>query len=261
MIEKILEPYISERFMSDARYRKGHIRIINPLPGTSVLGLHIPDMRKIAARLASEEEQGGELIERFEAAPERSLYYEEYMVWGMMLNRMRLPLEERLDRLLVFVPHIDNWAVCDSVCAGAKWARPGDSLTKAFILELLASDREFEVRFGLILYMSRMMEESSLPEIFKIMESIDLEHIHSDYRQGKVSRDSEDLCPGLTAGRPPYYVRMGMAWLMATALAKHPDTTRSLLAHTRLPEDVLRLYVRKARESFRTRDIPPFQTI
>ena len=260
MIEKILEPYISERFMSDARYRKGHIRIINPLPGTSVLGLHIPDMRKIAARLASEEEQGGELIERFEAAPERSLYYEEYMVWGMMLNRMRLPLEERLDRLRVFVPHIDNWAVCDSVCADARWARP-DGRTWDFIRSYLSSGREFEVRFGLILYMSRMMEESSLPEIFKIMESIDLEHIHSDYRQGKASRDSEDLCPGLTAGRPPYYVRMGMAWLMATALAKYPDTTRSLLAHTRLPEDVLRLYVRKARESFRTRDIPPFHTV
>ena len=103
-----------------------------------------------------------------------------------------------------------------------------------------------------------MMEESSLQEIFKIMERLDLERIRSDYRQGKVSKDSEDLCPGLVAGRPPYYVRMAMAWLMATALAKHPDTTRSLLAHTRLPEDVLRLYVRKARESFRTRDISPF---
>ena len=215
MIEKILEPYIS------------------------VLGLHIPDMRKIAARLASEEEQGGELIERFEAAPERSLYYEEYMVWGMMLNRMRLPLEERLDRLRVFVPHIDNWAVCDSVCAGARWARP-DGRTWDFIRPYLSSGREFEVRFGLILYMSRMMEESSLPEIFKI------------------SRDSEDLCPGLTAGRPPYYVRMAMAWLMATALAKYPDLTRSLISRTSLPEDVLRLYVRKARESFRTRDISPF---
>ena len=257
MIEKILEPYISERFMSDARYRKGHIRIINPLPGTSVLGLHIPDMRKIAARLASEEEQGGELIERFEAAPERSLYYEEYMVWGMMLNRMRLPLEERLDRLRVFVPHIDNWAVCDCVCADARWARP-DGRTWDFIRPYLSSSREFEVRFGLILYMSRMMEESSLPEIFKIMESIDLERIRSDYQQGKVSKDSEDLCPGLVAGRPPYYVRMAMAWLMATALAKYPDLTRSLISRTSLPEDVLRLYVRKARESFRTRDISPF---
>ena len=234
MIEKILEPYISERFMSDARYRKGHIRIINPLPGTSVLGLHIPDMRKVASQLAASDDAVG-LIGQFEAAPERSLHYEEYMVWGMMLNRIKLPLEERLERVRAFVPHIDNWAVCDCVCADARWARP-DGRTWDFIRPYLSS-------------------------IFKIMESIDLEHIHSDYRQGKVSRDSGDLCPGLTASRPPYYVRMGMAWLMATALAKYPDTTRSLLAHTRLPEDVLRLYVRKARESFRTRDIPPFQTV
>ena len=42
MIEKILEQYIPERFISDARYRRGHIRVINPLPGTRVLGLHIP---------------------------------------------------------------------------------------------------------------------------------------------------------------------------------------------------------------------------
>ena len=41
MIEKILEQYIPERFVSDARYRRGHIRVINPLPGTRVLGLHI----------------------------------------------------------------------------------------------------------------------------------------------------------------------------------------------------------------------------
>ena len=91
MIEKILEPYISERFMSDARYRKGHIRIINPLPGTSVLGLHIPDMRKVASQLAASDDAVG-LIGQFEAAPERSLHYEEYMVWGMMLNRIKLPL-------------------------------------------------------------------------------------------------------------------------------------------------------------------------
>ena len=182
------------------------------------------------------------------------------MVWGMILNRMKLPLEERLDRLRAFVPHIDNWAVCDHVCAGAKWARPGDRPTWTFILEHLASHREFEVRYGLILYMSRMMEEGSLPEIFRLMEGLDLEHIHSDYRQGKADRDSPDLCPGTAAGRPPYYVRMAMAWLMATALAKYPELTRRLLAkaRTRLPEDVLRLYVRKARESFRTRDVSPF---
>ena len=106
MIEKILEQYIPERFISDARYRRGHIRVINPLPGTRVLGLHIPDMRKAAAELTSSADRAVELIRQFEAAPKRSLYYEEYMVWGMMLNRMKMPLEERLDRLRAFVPHI-----------------------------------------------------------------------------------------------------------------------------------------------------------
>ena len=226
MIENILKQHIPERFVNDERYRRGHIRVINPLPGTSVLGLHIPDMRKVASQLAASDDAVG-LIGQFEAAPERSLHYEEYMVWGMMLNRIKLPLEERLERVRAFVPHIDNWAVCDCVCADARWARP-DGRTWDFIRPYLSSGREFEVRFGLILYMSRMMEESSLPEIFKIMESIDLEHIHSDYRQGKVSRDSEDLCPGLTAGRPPYYVRMGMAWARRRTPAIRPQGPRVL---------------------------------
>lgn len=257
MIEKILKQYIPERFVNDPKYRRGHIRVINPLPGTRVLGLHIPDMKKAAAELTSSADRAAELIRQFEAAPERSLYYEEYMVWGLMLNRMKLPTDERPERLRAFVPHIDNWAVCDSVCADARWAGP-DTETWDLIRPYLASDMEFEVRYGLILYMSRMMEESTLPEIFRIMENLDLEHIRSEYRQGKTDRDSPDLCPGTAAGRPPYYVRMAMAWVMATALARYPDTTRQLLACTALPDDVLRLYVRKARESFRTRTVSPF---
>ena len=52
-------------------------------------------------------------------------------------------------------------------------------------------------------------------------------------------------------------VRMAVAWLLATALAKIPDQTREYVNHCRLPEDVIRLYKRKARESFRTRDVNP----
>ena len=63
---------------------------------------------------------------------------------------------------------------------------------------------------------------------------------------------------GIAAGEAPYYVRMGVAWCLATALAEFPDDTRAYLRHTCLPEDVIRLYVRKARESFRTRGISPF---
>ena len=53
----------------------------------------------------------------------------------------------------------------------------------------------------------------------------------------------------------PYYVRMGVAWLLATALAKFPDETRAFVRSSKLPNDVVKLYIRKARESFRTRTV------
>ena len=46
---------------------------------------------------------------------------------------------------------------------------------------------------------------------------------------------------------------MGVAWVLATALAKFPEQTRTFVRSSRLPADVIKLYTRKARESFRTR--------
>ena len=48
---------------------------------------------------------------------------------------------------------------------------------------------------------------------------------------------------------------MGAAWLLATALAKFPEQTRVFVRASQLPDDVIRLYTRKARESFRTRHV------
>ena len=59
MIEKLLEPLVSERFRNEEKYRLGHTRILNPLPGRAVMGLHIPDMRKVAKTLAVREDRMG----------------------------------------------------------------------------------------------------------------------------------------------------------------------------------------------------------
>ncbi|MBP3644361.1 MAG: hypothetical protein J6J22_06900 [Alistipes sp.] len=48
---------------------------------------------------------------------------------------------------------------------------------------------------------------------------------------------------------------MGVAWLLATALAKFSDATRVFVCSSNLPADVVKLYIRKARESFRTRTV------
>ena len=129
MIEEILIPYISGRFASEPSYREGHVRIVNPLPGVPVLGLHIPDMKKIAKELAAGDGMPA-LLEGFETAGP-GLYYEEKLVWGLMLDCMKVPLADRLLHLERFVPQIDNWAVCDTVCGASKWVMRRDRMSVA----------------------------------------------------------------------------------------------------------------------------------
>lgn len=240
----MLEPYIPEKFRNDEKYRNGHIRIVNPLPGTRIIGLHIPDMKRVATALAASQDAAalpGKFLENA-----GNLFYEEKMVWGYVLNRLKLPLDQRMDRISEFVPHIDNWAVCDSFCSDAKWAgRLKADKPEAlwdFISGYFGSEEEFEVRFAVVFSMCHFLDEKWLDRVFECIRGIDFDRISSEYRDMK----------------SPYYVRMGVAWLLATALAKFPDRTRKFVNSSPCPEDVLKLYVRKARESFRTRTVSPF---
>lgn len=260
MIKNLLHGYVSERFKNEPDYRQGHIRIVNPLPGTEILGLHVPDMKKVAKDL-SRSESAMELIAGFRAS--RNLCHEEKMVWGLMLDCMKMPRDERLGEFSSFVPAIDNWAVCDCVCGAAKWAsakalRKSPSDRKRiwdWLSAWLASDREFEVRFAVIMYMSYFLDEEWLPRIFGMLDTLDFGKVSSEYSFCK--KEASNGMP-TAPGPAPYYVRMGVAWLLATALSKFPDATRAYVHESRLPEDVLKLYARKARESFRTRNMPAF---
>lgn len=301
MIEEILIPYISGRFASEPSYREGHVRIVNPLPGVPVLGLHIPDMKKIARELAAGDGMPA-MLEGFETAGQ-GLYYEEKLVWGLMLDCMKAPLADRLLHLGRFVPQIDNWAVCDTVCGASKWVMRRDRMSVAgkggrtsspggasgvreavwdFLERWWGSEREFEVRFAVIMAMCHFLSPEWLDRVFGKIDSLDFSRIASEYvfigdrrRQGAgyVAGEPETaesflvrsgagyslsgLKAGTVLGASPYYVRMGVAWLLATSLAKFPGRTREYVRSCSLPEDVLKLYVRKARESFRTRDVSP----
>ena len=275
MIEDILLPYISGRFREEPHYRLGHIRIVNPLQGTAILGLHIPDMKKIAKELSARDDRM-EILHGLETASLENgskggissrppaLYYEETVIWGLILDYMKIPLDERLGLFGKFIPDIDNWAVCDTVCCAAKWAGNRGTDKKRlwdFLGKLRDSDREFEVRFA------------------TETDRIDFGRIRSEYiplaekkslpanRYAKAAEPETVPCgygyclsgfrTGTVPGQSPYYVRMGVAWLLATALAKFPEQTREYVRSCKLPDDVIKLYVRKAKESFRTRDTAP----
>ena len=267
MINHLLYPLVCERFLTNARYREGHLRVVNALPERRVMGLHSPEIKAVAKLLSREGGEvaipdgvrricanGTEVIRAFEAVPSESLCYEETVIWGYLINLAKCSLDERLAMLSRYVPVLDNWAVCDSYCAHAKWmARADKAALWAFLERWFDSGCEFEVRFAVVVAMCYFLNEEWLNKVFKRINGLDFGRIKSKYKT--VKGKPKEAQQGTVQGAEPYYVRMGVAWLLATALAKFPDATRAFARSSNLPADVVKLYIRKARESFRTRNV------
>jgi 3-methyladenine DNA glycosylase AlkD len=241
--------------------------VVNALPERRVLGLHSPEIKSVAKQLSREGGEvimpdgmhqhcanGVEVIRVFEAVPSECLCYEETVIWGYLINLEKCSLNERLAMLTRYVPVMDNWAVCDSYCAHAKWmVRTDKAILWAFLERWFDSEREFEVRFAVVVAMCYFLNAEWLDKVFERINGLDFGRIESKYKS--VKGKPKVAQQGTVQGAEPYYVRMGVAWLLATALAKFPDAIRAFVRSSNLPADVIKLYICKARESFRTRTV------
>ena len=255
MIEHLLTTLVSQRFLEDEHYRNGHLRVINALDGSKILGVHIPELKKLAKDLSKQSDilqLLGSFEQEFRAG---NLCFEEKIVWGLLINALKAPETQKYAYLRAFVPAMDNWAVCDTICCNIKWIIDKNILWE-FLQPYFDSDKEFEVRFAVVMSMIFFLDEESFPKVTAKLDSIDFSIIKSEFMSPKEANGAEKV-RGVAKGEKPYYVRMAVAWLLATALAKMPEQTRKYVNDCRLPEDVIRLYKRKARESFKTRDVNP----
>ena len=255
MIEHLLTPLISKRFLEDEHYRNGHLRVINALEGTRIMGVHIPQLKNLAKELSRRSDAVTLLNSFVHELHVGSLYFEEKIIWGLLINAIKATEQQKYSFLRAFVPAMDNWAVCDTICCNIKWIKDKESLWE-YLQPYFDSDKEFEVRFAIVMSMIFFLDAESFQKVTERLDSIDFAKIQSEFLSPKEAKVSEQV-RGVAKGERPYYVRMAVAWLLATALAKLPEQTRAYVNACNLPEDVIRLYKRKARESFRTRDVNP----
>lgn len=244
MIQEILLPLVPEKFVTDEKFRAWHQNVLNVLPAMQVMGLRVGDMRRVARDLARREDALMRISQFAQVySKDRSLLcYEEVMIWGMMINAVKCSNEEKVRLLKDFVVAIDNWAVCDTFCSDAKWMKRLAKDELWLVLEpYFRSSREFDVRFAVVMTMCYLLDENELGKIFVRLEQINFSAIRSEYSMP------------LSA----YYAKMGVAWLLATALSRYPDKVRLLMQRTCLPVDVVNLYKKKVRESLRTRHLSP----
>lgn len=194
-----------------------------------MLGVKIPLLRKLAREVAKGDWRS--FLQAYEG-PGEGLYYEEIMLQGMVIACAKMELEERLERVRRFVPLIDNWAVCDIFCGDSKWAEKAPGEAWELVRSYLASDRVFEIRFGVIMMLSHFLTAAYIGKVLIALDGIP--------RAREEGGNGEN-----------YYVEMAVAWCLATAAAKFRDETFAYFEKTNLSGTVLKKTAQKMRDSYR----------
>ena len=205
--EKLLE-------LQDKKYQKFHSKLCPNVE--DIIGVRVPELRKIAKQIAKENPQ-----EYLEKAPKE--YYEERMLQGFVIGYMKASLGERLTYLDEFVPIIDNWAVCDCCTSTYKFTKKYLKEMWEYIQKYLSSNREFELRFGIIMLMDYYLTEEYIDQVLEIYHNIQNEG---------------------------YYVKMGVAWAISMAYMKFPEKTMELLNNNHLDDFTYNKALQKMIESY-----------
>ena len=189
-------------------------------PGVvNIIGVRIPELRKLAKELLKKYTLK-ELLENI-----NDNYYEELMLQGMVIGGAKEDINTILKYVKEFVPKIDNWAVCDTFCTSLKITKKYKEEMWEFIQKYLKSDKEFELRFAIVMILGYFIDEKYLEKDFKIFNNI-----KSD----------------------KYYVKMALAWAISICVIKYYDRSIKYLEKEAILDDfTYNKTIQKARESYR----------
>lgn len=203
--------------IADSKYKEFHGGLV---PGCdTILGVRVPVLRRYAKELLKEA-SAKELLQITDCE-----YYEEIMLRGMFIGLQQKPQWETVRQQIVeFVPYINNWAVCDTFCAGLKITKKHKGEMFQLLQQYLESELEFECRFGVVMLLDYYVEKDYLPRIFQIFD--------------KMNREG-------------YYVQMAVAWAVSVCLVKAYEQTIEYLKACHLDDFTYNKALQKARESYR----------
>jgi len=185
------------------------------IPGTKILGANVPKVRDIAKEYASQCDNCDFEYE----------YFEETIFSGFIICFSKADIKDRLEKLKDFIPHIKNWAECDSVVSAFKFGKKESDTVWNFVKEYFYKAGEFEKRFAVIMALSHFCDEKHIDEILEIAQNI---------KSGQ------------------FYTDMGLGWLLSVCFIKFKSRTQEALKSGRISKKVLGITLSKIRQSKRT---------
>lgn len=199
------------------------------LPGVDgILGVRLPKLREIAKRIAKTDAQeylNHEMYAVIHSADEDSIvYYEEKMLYGMVIGYAKADDAQRRQWLDLFVPRIDSWGVCDSCCMTYKWMKEKPELWWEYVKTWTFANEEYEIRFGLVCMLAHFIDERHIQEILAVCSRV----LHEGY-----------------------YAKMAQAWLVSACFVKFPEQTYLFLEKDNMDPFTHNKAIQKTCESYR----------
>ena len=149
-------------------------------------------------------------------------YYEENNLHFVLLELKYKDLKTFLEKLELFLPHIDNWATCDMI--SAKVFRKDLDLVYQKVLQWVKSEHTYTVRFGVVTLLKYYLDDSFDERHLQLVAEIKSEE---------------------------YYINMAIAWYFSIALVKQYESTIGYFENPVLEKWTHNKAIQKAIESYR----------
>lgn len=201
----------------DIKYRNFTLPLIPNVDKDSFIGVRLPVIKKFAKELDNKTKS-----DFISSLPHK--YHEENILHSLILSTVK-DYDEFINQVNIFLPYVNNWAVCDSIC-NKYLVKYKPELLKE-IYKWLKSEELYRVRYAVKCLMSYYLDE--------------------DFKEEHIDRVSE-------VKLDDYYVKMMIAWYLATGLAKQYDAFIKVIEEKRFDKETHNKAIRKAIESFRVSD-------
>ncbi|NLW71163.1 MAG: DNA alkylation repair protein [Eubacteriaceae bacterium] len=202
--------------MQDTAYRDFQARLMPTIDIERIIGVRTPALRAYAKNIAKQgfAEQFMEMLPHY--------YYEENNLHGYLAELLK-DFDKALEAVDKFLPYVDNWATCDTMCPKV-FAK---NLPKLYekIKQWVASGKTYTVRYGVGMLMG-----------FYLDDAFDAAY--------------PELVSKIPAGGD-YYIDMMISWYFATALAKQEEAILPYFEKKVLEKSVRNKAIQKSVESKR----------
>ncbi len=152
-------------------------------------------------------------------------YYEINYTFLLVLIYQKQAIEEKLATLWKYLDYLDNWAICDGCVLAFHLDNKDKDLAYHWIVKCLQTNKEFVVRFGLVMLLKFYVNHEYMDKIFNLLKNLN----YSDY-----------------------YVSMGCAWLLSVCYLNFADAVEKFLFIDKiLPHNVTCMTIQKCLDSYR----------